>query len=116
MTGWNCPGAENDGVNCSPICGDNHRVGSELCELGDLSSSICISCSGFKAGCICTGGGISTLSTCNCCGNGLEDNGEVCDFAPLSPSITGCNLDCTAVSGYDCSHPSNQGTNYCVLT
>ncbi|MCC6622323.1 MAG: DUF4215 domain-containing protein [Deltaproteobacteria bacterium] len=99
-TGWVCP---VQGGNCTAICGDGLRLGTEACDDDDNDDGDgCDSGCKIETGWSCSGtlGGLSGCTPI--CGDGLVRLPETCDDGKHCPDgITSCTSDamCGGVAG-----------------
>ncbi len=98
----------------APICGDNKKEGTEVCDGSDLASQTCISQGGIDGQLGCAAN-CQSFNTNNCvyalknhsgstCGNLKREYGEVCDGSDTGiencesqnagSGILGCKSDC----------------------
>lgn len=89
-------------------------AGTEECDSGadvnDDGRGCTADCT-IAAGAVCVEDE-DLLSHCRLCGNGLLEEGEICDDAAQS---AGCNADCSAVTiGWHCSGASDSASDTCV--
>ena len=109
-SGWECRGTPS---TCTPVCGDNTTVGSEICDGTDLQTETCVT-QGFAGGILvckpdCTG---FDTSGCTLCGNGILDENEACDDSN-SGDGDGCSAGCQVESGWECHGTPSTCTPVC---
>lgn len=121
-TGWECESSNPYGSGlggssqCTPICGDGRRVGSEGCDdgnqqSGDGCSRMCTEEDGWE----CVGGSVRSNDACSTrCGDGLRAGDEVCDDGNRV-AFDGCSMECNAVEvGFACSGGNATTPDVCV--
>lgn len=111
-------GGSSDGNTESgePICGDGILEGNEACDGDDLGGRTCASL-GLGEGQLGCRDDCVAFDPTNCgveddCGNGMLDEGEICDGTDLAGETCvsqgfdagdlGCNADCTALVDSEC--------------
>ncbi|QDE91756.1 hypothetical protein BHS06_23765 [Myxococcus xanthus] len=109
-SGYSCSGAPS---TCATTCGDGTRAGAEVCDDGNLNngdgcSSRCLLEDGqpCNASGVCESGVCNpTTNTCispNVCGNGILDEGELCDDGDTTAG-DGCSATCAIEDGFGCT-------------
>ncbi|MBS3061041.1 MAG: right-handed parallel beta-helix repeat-containing protein [Candidatus Diapherotrites archaeon] len=105
-----------------PVCGNNSREGSEVCDGSDLNSQTCI-LKGFVSGTLACLSNCTDFSTSACvaaptqtCGNNLKEGTEACDGTDLnsqtcitlgySGGSLSCQTSCTDFNVQNCIVPS----------
>ena len=103
---------------CGPRCGDGIELsarGLEDCDdnntvSGDGCNATCFT----EVGYTCTGGSLTSQSTCvTACGDGLRAGSEACDDGNQVAG-DGCSAACTIEDGYTCSGGSVTSADSCT--
>lgn len=90
---------DQDGADCSPVCGDGLKLGAEACDDGGVTAGD--GCSEF---CEVEQGWACDAGTCDgICGDGLIRGSEQCDDAGFSRELLDGCLDCQLEEKWSCS-------------
>jgi cysteine-rich repeat protein len=114
QSGWKCTTNVNGQATsgCTTACGDGIRAGLEACDTNGTVGHGCNADCTLQSGAICVEDE-DQLSHCRLCGNGLREEGEVCDDGSADAS-PGCK-NCSAVTaGWSCAGGSYTVPDQCV--
>ena len=94
------------------MCGNSKRKGVEICDDATNDGVGClVGCGGPVVGFSCSGGGFNpdANDVCNAiCGDTLVRGSEECDIGPTPTAGDGCDANCMAEVGYDCTTTEGQ--------
>ena len=101
--GESCPSlSETVECACPAVAGDGHKVGSEVCDDGNVENGDGCSADGatVESGWVCSGGDASKADLCLAasCGDGVRAGAEECDDGNNADN-DGCASDCKVESG-----------------
>ncbi len=112
--GWSCSGGSATSAStCTPICGDNKKVGSEACDNGATNGDGCSSSCQIEVGWTCSGGSATSASVCApICGDNKVVGPEVCDNGATNGD--GCSSSCQVEVGWSCTGGSATSASVCT--